>query len=271
MKTIKEHLHEKHGHKFQDCNFGQTHFSYGKRDKKLIDEIIRTTTTTRKGGGKPPKGGGNPPPPPPPPPPVTGGVLFLDFDGGLVSNTSWNFAGDINCAYSGLTIEEQNIIIAAVMDDYAPYDVIVTTDEAVYNAAPANRRMRCYITETYEWYGNGAGGVSFVGSFTWGDNTPCFVFSSLLGYNTKYILEAVSHEFGHTLGLYHQSRYDANCVKLSDYNSGGCPDHCGEAPIMGVAYYQPVSRWWIGPNSYGCDQIQDDNAIISKLLGLKTV
>ena len=79
--------------------------------------------------------------------------------------------------------------------------------------------MRVILTVTHEWYGS-AGGVAFVGSYSWGDDTPCFVFSGLLGYNVKNISEATAHEAGHTLGLYHQASYDANCVKTSDYHYG---------------------------------------------------
>lgn len=193
-------------------------------------------------------------------------VVLLDFDGHTVPvGNAWNYTSSpMIMAYSGLLDSEKAIILANCQEDYAAFNVLITTDEAVYNAAPLNSRMRCIITESWEWYGQ-AGGVAFVGSFTWGDNTPCFVFSSLLSYNTKYIKEAVSHEIGHTLGLYHQSKYDAACVKISDYNSG-C---CGEAPIMGVGYYQPDVHWWVGPNSYGCNNIQDDVAILQTKLGLK--
>ncbi len=122
------------------------------------------------------------------------------------------------------------------------------------------------ITETYQWYGNGAGGVSFIGSFTWG-NTPCFVFSLLLNYNTKMIAEAVSHEAGHTLGLYHQAKYDASGVIISEYNSGQGAGEIGWAPIMGVGYYQNETIWHNGPNPYGATSYQDDVAIITNAIG----
>ena len=99
-----------------------------------------------------------------------------------------------------------------VAEDYRPFTINVTTDSTKYLSAPVNQRTRVVITVTSDWYGS-AGGVSFVNSFTWGDNTPCFVFSELLGYKPKNIAEAASHEAGHTLGLRHQSTYDANCAK----------------------------------------------------------
>jgi hypothetical protein len=259
MKPIKEQFKEKHGKKFQDCNFGLTDFNLKKR--KLSPE--EAATANKPGGGK---GGGPKPKPTPTPTPTQGGTIFLDFTGYIVSNTSWNFNGDIVCEPANLTAEQVDEIVLNVTNEYAPYNVDVTTDEAVYNAQNPMKRVRCILTETWEWYGQ-AGGVSFIGSFTWGDNTPCFVFTSLLNYNTKYIKEAAAHEIGHSLGLYHQASYDANCIKTSEYNYGNGV----EAPIMGVGYYVPDAgtKWWIGPTPYGCDQIQNDDQIIGNLLGRK--
>lgn len=256
----KEHPAKKHP-KHVGCNFGHTEFNHGKRSYKFVEEL------NLRGKGKPNK---NPTTtstttkPPSEPPTQSPAVILLDFDGQLVRNTSWNYNGDINCAYSGLSYDEQQLILDSVTEDYAPFNVIVTTDESIYNTASINRRMRVIFTETWEWYGQ-AGGVAFVGSMAWGNDTPCFVFTSLLGYNNKSIREAASHEVGHTIGLHHQSSYDANCVKISEYNSGGN----GEAPIMGVSYYQPVGKWWVGPDSYGCTSIQDDAAELKAVLGTR--
>lgn len=198
----------------------------------------------------------NPPPPPPPPPPVVSvpGVILVDFDGHTVTGTNWNYNGDIICAGSGLSIDEQQRILDTVAARYKMFNVIVTTSDSAYNAAPSNRRVRCIVTETYQWFGQ-AGGVSFIGSFSWGMNTPCFVFSLLLNYNTKMIYEATCHEIGHSLGLYHQAAYDASGVKIGEYNYG----NADFAPIMGVAYYSARAGWIKGP-------IQDDTLKIQTSL-----
>ncbi len=241
--------------KEQSCDFGIKSFSLTKRTpvNPGNNEVLSKKPTSGGGGTVTPGSG----------------VILIDFDGQLVSGTAWNTNGDISCAPANLTAAEISIVVQRVMNDYSPFNIMVTTDETVYNAANINRRVRVIVTETWEWHGQ-AGGVSFLNSFTSGTNTPSFVFSSLLGYNSKYIAEAVSHEAGHTFGLLHQASYDANCVKLSDYNTGQGTGENGWAPIMGASYYQNLTLWYRGPNSAGCNSIQDDLATISAIVGYKT-
>src|SRR5262245_28884041 len=147
--------------------------------------------------------------------PAAPAVIFLDFNGHYVSGTMWNTMGPFNCLPSGLNDAQITEIFNRVAEDYRPFNINITTNETKFNAVPYNRRMRVVITTTYEWYSSGAGGVAYINSFSWGDNSPCFVFSSLLEFNIKNIAEAASHEAGHTLGLRHQSSYNSSCVKTS--------------------------------------------------------
>lgn len=110
-------------------------------------------------------------------------VMFLDFDGHTVQNTSWNVGGPMVMAPSGLTTTQITDIFNRVAEDYRPFNINITTDSTKFWAAPKATRMRVILTTSWEWYGS-AGGVAFVGSFNWGqydDEVPCFVFSSLLG------------------------------------------------------------------------------------------
>ena len=195
--------------------------------------------------------------------PSSSNVIFLDFDGHNVEGTSWNSSGPIYCNGSNLSQDQITTIFNRVAEDYRPFTVNVTTDSTKYYAAPAERRMRVVLTTSSSWYGS-AGGVAYINSFNWGDNTPCFVFTALLGYNTKNIAEAASHEVGHTLGLRHQSSYDAVCNKTSEYNSGKGSGEIGWAPIMGVGYYQNMTLWNYGANPFGCTAYQDDLSIITR-------
>ena len=247
----------------ENCSFNISEFSMTKRPM-VIDEYVTgkknktitiapppTTTTTT---------------PTPTPTPTIPNVIFLDFYGHVVSNTSWNVYGNINCAPANLTETEIENITKRVATDYAAFNVLVTTDETIYDNANPFKRMRVVITESWEWYGQ-AGGVAFLNSFKWGNNTPCFVFSSLLGYSTKKIAEASSHEIGHTLGLRHQSVYDATGLKTSEYNSGNGAGEIGWAPIMGASYSKNLSLWHNGPNSFSSNSFQDDVSLIANVLG----
>lgn len=193
--------------------------------------------------------------------PSASAVIFLDFDGQTVANSPWNISGPIYCGASGLNTAQITEAFNRVAEDYRPFNLNITTDSTRYFAAPITKRMRVIVTITSDWYGS-AGGVAYVGSFSWGDDTPCFVFSALLSYNTKYVSEASAHEAGHTLGLFHQSSYDAGCVKTAEYNPGTGAGEIGWAPIMGVGYYKNLTLWNNGPNSYGCTSIQNDLDVI---------
>lgn len=189
-------------------------------------------------------------------------VLYIDFNGHYVTGTPWNWNGAINAQPSGLSTTQMKDIFKSVAADYSVFKVNVTTDPLKYNAAPAASRMRIIVTTTSSWYGS-AGGVAYIGSFTWGDDTPCWVFSSLLKYDSKKVGEAIAHEAGHTLGLQHQSKYDANCNKLAEYNPGTGSFTSGWSPIMGVSYGTNCTTWMKGKTTVSCNSIQDDIAVIA--------
>jgi len=232
----------------ETCTFGLTKFNMIKRPAQLAGKKPQNPTTL------------------PPPPPPAGAVILLDFDGHVVSGTAWNSSGSFTCAPANLSGENITEVFNRVVNDFSPFNVTVTTSDSVYNAANIWKRTRVIITETYEWYGM-AGGTSFIGSFTWGDNTPCFVFSSLLNYEVKKITEAVSHEAGHTMGLLHQELYDVNCTNIANYNPGQGSGENGWAPIMGIGYYQNTTLWHDGPTVYGCTAYQNETALISSAVG----
>jgi hypothetical protein len=150
-----------------------------------------------------------------------------------------------------------------VAEDYRPFNVNVTTDANKVLAAPLNRRIRVIVTPTSAWY-PGVGGVTYTGSFTWGDDTPCFVFCDRLGPNNpKMVAECCTHESGHSLGLSHQAKYSSTCTLVTTYNDGVGSGEIGWAPVMGNSYYKNVSRWANGPTPSGCNTSQDNLAIIT--------
>ena len=189
-------------------------------------------------------------------------TIYLDFDGESINSPMWNAGNNFTAAPSGLSASAIQEIYERVAEDFRPFNVNVTTSETVFLAAPVTQRIRVVVTTTSAWF-PGVGGVAFLGSFTWGDDTPCFVFSDRLGYFPKYIGECCSHETGHTLGLSHQSKYDAGCNLTATYNEGAGLGEASWAPIMGNSYYRNMSGWNNGPTPQGCSSNQDNLGIIT--------
>ena len=196
--------------------------------------------------------------------PAATATIFLDFDGHYMSTTIWNNGLPMYAAASGMTDLQITEAFNRVAEDYRPFQINITTDSVVFMAAPITKRIRVIITPTSSWY-QGVGGVSYVGSFTWGDDTPAFVFCDRLGPNSpKMVGECCSHESGHTLGLSHQSKYGTDCnLPTQQYNGGTGSGEIGWAPIMGNSYYKNMTNWNNGPTPYGCNAIQDNLSIIA--------
>ncbi|MBO9700803.1 MAG: T9SS type A sorting domain-containing protein [Sporocytophaga sp.] len=177
------------------------------------------------------------------------GVILLDFDGQYISGTYWNGGNPIDALPCALSESEIIEVWKLVSEDYRPFNINITTSESVYQAAPLDKRMRCIFTPTTT-ASPGAGGIAYIGSFTWGTDTPCWVFND----GIKGAGEAASHEIGHTLGLSHDGRISAQ----EEYFSGTEE----WAPIMGIGYYSKIVQWSKGEYADASNQ-QDDIAIIS--------
>jgi len=190
--------------------------------------------------------------------------IYLDFDGHFESNwgsysnvttPAFDRDGDTS-SFSQSEIDQMIEIWERVAEDYAPFDIDVTTeDPGDFSNGVA---LRISIGGNGSWYGS-AGGVAYINTFTNSIVNTVYVFSSNL-YNARTVAEASSHEAGHGFGLHHQSSYDANGNKTAEYNQG----NSAWAPIMGVGYYSTVTTWHDGPNSYGSTSYQDDMALISR-------
>ena len=187
-------------------------------------------------------------------------VVYLDFDGEQVSDNSWNGGKLINAAASGLTPQEIRQVVARVAEDYAPFNINVTTHRANYDNAPVRQRMRVIVTPT-ETANPGSGGVSYVNSwskagYSFSETIPAWVFNTMV----KSVAEAVSHEVGHTLGLNHDG------TRFASYYSGHggvLADPTSWAPIMGKSYDRSLTHWSRGEYA-SANNTEDDLAIIGK-------
>ena len=203
-------------------------------------------------------------------------VIYLDFNGHTTSGTPWNsnFTSGANIvtppydsdgvpsSFSTTELDTIQAIWQRVAEDYAPFELDVTTEEPGIEALRKSSSTDtaygvrvCIGGSSYDWYGAGAGGVAYLGSFSWSTDSPAFVFPVQLGNgNNKYTAEAASHEAGHTFGLYH----DGTTAGVEYYQG-----HDTWAPIMGVSYYKTTSQWSKGEYA-AANNTEDDVAIIAQ-------
>ncbi len=191
-------------------------------------------------------------------------TIYLDFDGHHSVSDGWghnivfpayNTAGGTGT----FTDQEKSDIInhwREVVEDFAPYDVNVTTKDPGTAAlirsggGDQNYGIRCVMTQATSGFGNGIGGVAFLGSFDNTADTPCFGFNKGLGAGPM----TASHEVGHTLGLSHDG---LNGSSYHPGSSGGAPSW---GPIMGAPFGRNLVQWSNGDYP-GATTSQNDTGI----------
>lgn len=213
--------------------------------------------------------------------------IYLDFDGQQITGTTWNnkvFNGTYNTGnvidapafsldsdlttFSPTELAAIQDTWARVAEDYAPFQVDVTTESPSASAFTAGgQAIRVMIstdtdaTTGQQWYPS-AGGVAYLNSWTWTNGTPVWVFRNRLGTSSKNFAEAASHEVGHAFNLSHDGRVSPAETYYGGHGSGAT----GWAPIMGVGYSRNLTTWSRGEYT-SANNTQDDLAIISNTLG----
>ncbi|MEV5960613.1 pre-peptidase C-terminal domain-containing protein [Kribbella sp. NPDC051952] len=202
-------------------------------------------------------------------------VIYLDFDGHTITGTAWNASKGVDpvnvSAYdtdgdpANFSTAEQDVVHevwARVAEDYATFDVDVTTQEPAQSAidrsgAADEQYGTRVLIDPDTWYqsGCGCGGVAYVGVY---DSTsrhdyyqPALVFTKGVGTGAKNLAEAASHEAGHNVGLSHDG------TSTVGYYQG----HGSWAPIMGVGYYRGISQWSKGEYA-DANNKEDDYAVV---------
>jgi PKD repeat protein len=199
--------------------------------------------------------------------------IYLDFDGHVTTGTSWNnsslpsitsapFSLDGDPAFNATEKSMIQRIWQRVAEDFAPFGVDVTTEDPGVEglkkttSSDLEYGIRVVISPT-NWYNTGAGGVAYIGCFSWNSDTPCFAFTQQLANGEKYIAECISHEVGHTVSLNHDG------ASGTSYYQG----HGEWAPIMGVGYYRPLVQFSKGEYA-GANNTQDDLAVMQSHIPL---
>jgi len=189
--------------------------------------------------------------------PNAAATVYLDFNGH--HEDQWGSYQDVDTpvfdidgnpwSFGAAEVARIEEIWRRVAEDFAPFNVNVTTVEPLVLAAGADSSaangtaLRVAIGgSSYDWYGHAAGGVGYVDSFTNPVSNVVYVFPQQLSHNSRYIAEAVSHESGHAFGLNHHHVYDEDGNQTAEYDPGTFE----RAPIMGVSYYADRGTWGRG-------------------------
>ncbi len=177
--------------------------------------------------------------------------IVLNFEGANITGSRWNttklrritagaFNTDRRRGFSAAERTAIQYIWQRVAEDFAPFDVDVTT-ENVAASALAGKGVVVMVTPSIKSLCNCAL-LAHVDSFGSGYEAPLFVFANNLnGASEKSVAEAISHAVGRSLGLgadpaiTGQSRFEG-------HGSGAG----GWAPIMGNASFKELTQFTNG-------------------------
>ncbi len=225
--------------------------------------------------------------------PSASAVLYLDFDGAPTQTyADWPTSNPggvlIVAAHSGLSADQMTAVWRRVAEDFIQFNINVTTDLNRYRRAAVGDRMRILINRGY-----GSAGIALMQSFRTNEESG-YAFSSTvpswLSVNSFVPLDSAgdrlppsamtvghlsslasntSHEFGHTLALWHDGD---DGTQPDDDDGGNYYDGHGAEPfdwgsIMGSPYRASggalgILQW--AKNDYpGANNSQNDLAILA--------
>ena len=189
--------------------------------------------------------------------PGSGNIILVDMDGyQLPSGTVWNGGASYTADSVGWNEDQLKLIWAEIAEDFAPFDVNVTTKESLWSTVGTSNRQRVVINRSQPF--TGGDGVAMLGSFG-GTEAVCWMWMND-SYTTDEVGDVASHELGHTLNLQHQGGPSGPY-----YPGHDDPSHDGWVPIMGNAFKKIISQW-CNSEFNGATANQDDLAIITQTI-----
>ncbi|MBL1210324.1 Calx-beta domain-containing protein, partial [Geminocystis sp. GBBB08] len=207
-------------------------------------------------------------------------TIYLDFNGHFMSSSIWENGGSLRLggyntdgnpnSFSNTELEEIQLMWQRAAEDFAPFNINVTTEEPtdlgeLINSGGGDTRwgIRVVMTDNLnldtgrDITNAGGGGTAYLESFNWDYDGVALTFNQ----GAYAGGETISHEVGHTLGLNHDGQ-----LAGGEYYGGHGSGETSWAPIMGAGFigaYGNVTQWTKASEYYNGNQAEDDLAIIT--------
>ena len=214
-------------------------------------------------------------------------TLHLDFTGNFERDWYQTHEGQVNHYYNLSTPayntdftggafslgEQQEIrnIWAAVAEDFAPFNINVTTH--YYGSFDDGKALKVVFGGDDNWLNRAEdkniSGTSDIRSYLTPSPNTVFVFTDNFGNNSLYQLQiatTASHEAGHAFSLLHRSVWSADGKTVTKQYDPGTDVW---TPIMGQHKSTDRTTWGRGVTEQGAYTWQDEFATLGGLLGFR--
>ncbi len=199
--------------------------------------------------------------------------VFVDFGGGVISDTAWNTTAGIAAwnarpydldnkpgSYNAIEIAAMAEIWQRISEDFAPFNVDVTTEAPASASAGTVRIMitRSVDDNKQSLPEPASGSVAYMnitGFSLAGYYSPALVYYNNLP-SPASIAEASSHAAGHLYGLSHDSL---------PASAGQGVSSDSWSPIMGLGPFGDVTRWSKGDYRGGVNPQNDLGILVGAL------
>jgi hypothetical protein len=201
-------------------------------------------------------------------------LIFISFDISEGPNAQWGDVTNlVTCSASFRTPQRIQSIVNEVSEDFAPFNVEVTTDRAVYDSWEYKRVRVNVMDKVTLSHRNVTCGVALINSHAQSDNC---VWASCACGGANATAGTISHEVGHIFGL----RHDGDLTRAEGHTTReylfGLPkfDQFPDWPksrrwntIMGGSIVTGVRQWNSGSYSDASNKNQDDVVMLRRVLG----